>query len=155
MEILLVIALAAMVTAWAIWNFDGMLSAFKVKRPEGILREAVGEARFLAVKYNTFTRVSFDEKEKQLLVIREDNPEPLSYSLADFDIKIQFQPQTVGRGLVLQAEKPHDDIFIIPVFGPDRTCTPFVAVFTSGIEVSTYRFDPFSQDILEEEHKNN
>lgn len=164
-EVLLAIAISAAVTLVAIWNFDGLIESFKSRNTKTVLRDAIGEARFLAVRYNTLVRMHFEEESKKLIIsfdesvarqflANEEQKTPVwHYTFDEKFVKIRFLPQPTHRGLTL-TESKLDINSMTPsmtiIFSPDRSVTPFIAEITSGSDVTLLTFDPLSQSILSE-----
>jgi prepilin-type N-terminal cleavage/methylation domain-containing protein len=146
-EIVLVLALIALVTSLVLVNFDAFVDRGEDVNPVEVLQSAVREARFRAGAERIVTELSYDA-EKGVLRLEPGGTEyPLN---RDFGREgrgaIRFYLGAPGEGLAPVPEIARSRLETTRVqFAPDRSASPFVAEIDSGSGTpERLVFDPFS-----------
>ena len=149
LEVLLALAVIALISGLAVINADAIFSGFDDKPLPEILKKAVRESRFLAATSKETVFLTFDSESSRFLIISRNGGViqslPTGYDPEDENIEIrlyQILPSTgtgSRRGFAAET-RPVQRIG----FYPDRSSTPFeVHLFYDETE-SRHRYDPFS-----------
>ncbi len=152
-EMLLVLALLALLGGLVVTNIDGLLSGLGQKPLPEILRDAVREARFQAAFTKEPVFLVYDEESAALRLITAANNE-LSRLSTGYDpkkdrVRVKFYQILPFRGAEVTGRYEHSPTPYV-TFHPDRSSMPFeVELEAEGI-TSLHRYDPFSDVELEE-----
>ena len=150
-EVVIVIALIAIVGSLVVINAEGMLRGLGREPNDRIFQKAVREARFQAASLKENTYLLYDSESGALNILNE-----AGQNLADFLITANSGDETPE--LILEQLLPssglnsfsREETSVIKqlVFRPDRSSTPFqVTMLDSGSEF-TLRYDPFSAIVI-------
>lgn len=146
-EIVLVLALIALVTGLVLVNFNAFVDRGAEVNPAEVLQSAVRDARFKAGAERLVIELGYD-REKGVLRL---DPGAIEYPLnADFGKTgrgtIRFYLGAPGEGLSPIPEIQSSRMEVPRVqFAPDRSASPFVAEIDTGSGTpERLVFDPFS-----------
>ncbi len=146
-EIVLVLALVALVTSLVLVNFNAFIDRGNAINPADVLRTAVRDARFKAGAERVNTQLAFDAERGALVVEPGNAVYPLN---ADFGKEgrgaIRFYLGAPAEGLTPIPEIGRSRLETPRVeFAPDRSSSPFVAEIDPGFGTpERLVFDPFS-----------
>jgi len=153
-EILLVMALIALVSSVVIVNFIAFTDRGDSTSPEEVLTGAIRKARFVAAADRITTRLRYDDESGTLQI----DPTGESFTInANFgpegrgEIRFFLIPPAQGLGRFPDPERTTLQVPAV-AFAPDRSSSPFVVEIDSGSGASSrLRYDPFSSVIRTEE----
>lgn len=152
-EMLLVLALLALLGGLVVTNIDGLMSGLGEKPLPEILRDAVREARFQAAFTKEPAFLVYDEESSALRVITAASAElarfPTGYDPEQDRIRVKFFQILPYRGAEVTGRYDHTPTPFV-TFHPDRSAMPFEVELEADGVTSMHRYDPFSDVELEE-----
>ena len=149
LEVLLAIAVIALVSGLAVFNADAVFSGFDDKPLPGILKKAVREARLLAAASKETVFLSFNAESSRFSIVSHNGgileSFPTGYDPEDESVEIRMYQILPGTGFTFSRGIATETRLVQRVgFHPDRSSTPFeVHLFYEETE-SRHRYDPFS-----------
>lgn len=151
-EIIIVIALIALVGALVAVNTDSILRGLGEEPTDRRLQTIIREARFQAASLKESVNLQYDEESGTLNAFSENGSLVASEDLAklsdDEYPEIEFEQILPAQGLdsFRNETAPISQV----VFRPDRSSTPFQVTISEGTSSYTLRYDPFSAIIVED-----
>ena len=150
-ELILVIALIALVGGLMVINAQAILRGLGEEPVDRILQKAVREARYQAASMKEPAFLFYDEERGQLQVFSETGRQLASFSVTggeDFP-EIEFEQILPGWGTDGSGRDETAEIEQV-VFRPDRSSTPFQVTVSEGMQSFTLRYDPFSAIVIDD-----
>ena len=148
-ELILVIALIAVVGGLMVVNGSAILKGLGDEPVERILQKAVREARFQAASLKEPSRLIYDDEEGILKVNADTGTELATFSTASSGSipQIEFEQVLPEQGLGGGGREEYVSISGV-VFRPDRSSTPFRVNIREGNLSYQLRYDPFSAIVI-------
>lgn len=149
-EVLLALALMALVAGLFAVNFDVLLTSIGEKRPEKILHSAICEARYQALKEHTPMYLSFDEQSHSLVIFKDTIDKAIVAMPLKEGIRVNFEliPPLMYKGGGFKegthSAKKEDQI----AFYPDGSSQPVIVTLEEGSFSVKYKPDPVSCAII-------
>lgn len=151
-ELLLALFLLVLATMVTVVSFEGILGRDQTRSAEAVLKDAITDARFEALKAGQRIALYFDPA-RSALVASQGADELFVYTVGTASegesaetVKIQFyfiEPREGTRGFAL--DQARSEPVSAVYFDPDRSSTPFIAeIQTEGQTTHRIAFDPFS-----------
>lgn len=142
-EVLIVIALIAMVGTVLVVSLDNLLEGRKIHSPYEVLRTAVDKAWFASTEGRGQMFLYYEE-EKRCFVVRNENGEteaifPFEDELVS-EVTFERTPDTGEGTLRVTTTEP----FSFVVFSPRGGVTPATVALELGNATYRYRLEPFS-----------
>lgn len=154
-EIIIAIALLALVTGLFVTNMPGLTGGIGNRPLEDILQKSVRDARYQAALNKERVSLSFDAEQSAFLVLSEAG-EILTSRESGYDsgdnISIAFEQLLPYEGLRNSGTQERVEIPLVH-FHPDRSSTPFIATLNIENTRSEHRFDPFSDLEIKSEER--
>ena len=142
-EVLIAIALIAMVGTVLVVSLNDLLEGRKTRSSYEVLREAVDRAWFASTEGRGQMFLYYEEEER-CFVVKNENGEPEAvFSFEDELVrKVTFErtPDTGGGTLRVTETEP----FSFVVFSPRGGVTPATVALEMANEIYRYRLEPFS-----------
>lgn len=146
-EVLLALALIALVAGLFAANFDALLTSLEERRPEKVLYDTIREARYQALQQHEPMRLKFD-KEAEALVVFKEGEEKAVYKV-DIGDRFEVGFDVIGsaqmargafRSSSMRGGNGEDEV----VFYPDGSSTPVLISLTEEGETVKLKLDPLS-----------
>lgn len=155
-EILLVLALLALLAGVVVASSEALFSGFGDPPLDQQLRKAVREARFHAAREKEVTYLSFSWETGDFVISGESGATLLTQESGhpgeDPELTVRFFHLQPAKGLPRYSFETPDRRETPRVgFHPDRSSTPFLVELRYGNEFSEHRYDPFSDAEIEED----
>lgn len=150
-ELILVIALIALVGGLMVVNARAILSGLGEEPVDRILQKAVREARYQAASLKEPAYLIYDEESGSLEVLSGTGTKLAAFPTAEGTEfpEIEFEqilPASGLDGFGRDETAPVNQV----VFRPDRSSTPFQAIISEGVRSFTLRYDPFSAIVIDD-----
>lgn len=150
-EIVVVIALIALVSGIAVWRFDLLVPAIKTPSPEKTVIRACALAAHCANTQKKRYFLKTDAENSCIRLETADGKTIETFVLPDSEkgIRIRFRPDS--RESVRTFLPPREEIIEALEFHPAGCSTPaFIEIVKSGKTIKRFRLDPFSGGPTEE-----
>lgn len=150
-ELILVIALIALVGGLMVVNASAILRGLGEEPPDRILQKAVREARYQAASMKEPTFLSYDEETGTLQVFSGTGQDLAEFKVTESEDFPEFEFEQIlpGQGLGSSRRDETSPIDLV-VFRPDRSSTPFQVIISEGSTAYTLRYDPFSAIVIDD-----
>ena len=152
-ELILVIALIALVGGLVAINAEAMLRGLSEEPVDRIFQKAVREARFQAASIKEPTFLRYDGESGVLEISTETGRSLASFRTTPADSeqfpRLEFEQLLPGFGLSGLSRQEAVEIDTV-VFRPDRSSTPFRVRFDLAQSSFTQRYDPFSAIVIDD-----
>lgn len=148
-EVLIVLALIALVTGIFAVNFDVLLNSFSKKTPEKLLHEVIREARYQASYTHSEVALLYDKKAEAFHVINENG-----HVLAEFKNESKYGftfltvPLVLYKGGMFSKVKSESSTLEGLMFNPDGSSTPANVEVTTDAGKTRLWIDPFSNGVM-------
>ncbi len=146
-ELVIVIALIAVVGTLVVVSAEGMLSGLGTEPNERIFQKAVREARFQAAALKENTYLAYDQESSSVKIFDEAGQMLMEFPLTTegdgYSEGVVFEQVLPARGLESFTSEETVEIKQV-VFRPDRSSTPFQVTIRESGDAFTLRYDPFS-----------
>ena len=145
-EVLLALALIALIAGLFAANFDVLLSSIQEKRPEKQLYNAIREARKFAIQTHQPTYLSYNNEDGFIVYKDKIKKETLHQIQSEQDFELAFEPvpsEELARG-GFRSSKKHSEKESEITFYPDGSSTPTVISLIEDGQSTKIKLDPFS-----------
>ena len=150
-ELILVIALIALVGGLMVVNARAILGGLGEEPVEQVLQDAVREARFQAASLKQPVLLSYNEENGTFDVRSDTGAELAAFAATGSGTfpGVEFEQILPAEGI---AASSREETVVIArvVFRPDRSSTPFQATIEEGTNAFTLRYDPFSAIVIKD-----
>lgn len=145
LEILLALAIIALLGTVLIGGAAGLLSTGRAVSPAEVFWKSVQESRKLALKSGTEVRLSFEAKEKKFIVSGDGGPKDFPIPSATDDLQLSFLVAQKGGNTVMLGGTIVETTTIPAVtFYTDGSCTAFRLQIQKGGDVTILSIDPWT-----------
>lgn len=149
-EVLLVLALMAVVVGVFAINFDVLFKSIGEKRPEKVLYEAICEARYLVLQEHVPMYLSFDEKSHGFVIFKDVSEKPMVMMPLKEGIKVVFErifPEEYKGGRFKEVSSK-DKVIEKMAFFPDGSSQPVIITMGENNFSLKFKPDPVSCGII-------
>lgn len=145
-EVVLVLALIALVAGLFAVNFEVLLNAVSEKRPEKVLHDAICEARYQTLQEHSLIYLSFNQKDHQFQISKPNSPQPLTTMPLNKEIQVTITPLPPAKYSKGHFEDPKESYKPIEkfAFAPDGSSQPVIITLTEGTLSLKFKPDPLS-----------
>ena len=155
-EVMLALGLLALIAGLAAANWGSLLTGLEDKPLPELFKHAIREARLRAAHKKEPVFLAFDEESSSLKIYSSNNFEldtiATGYPPEDPNLRIEFYKILPGKGAKFVRTPLSETVRVKRLaFNPDRSSTPFEVVLGDAIEVAIFRFDIFSDTVIETE----
>lgn len=146
-EVLLALALIALVAGLFSLNFDRLLNSFAQKNPDQIFHEAIRDARYQASFQGASIYLRFDEKKHKLLIQKGSSKTALKEFLLEDWVSFKFKERPIesfrfGR---FMEDRLFKDVKLDRLeFMPDGSSTAAIITLKGKGEETKFYLDPMS-----------
>jgi prepilin-type N-terminal cleavage/methylation domain-containing protein len=152
-ELVIVIALIALVGSLVVVNAEGMLRGLGKEPIDRMFQKAVREARFQAASIKESAYLMYDEKTGDLIILNDSGQQLEKFNISTEGSKempeVEFEQILPSQGLDSFSAEETVTIKQV-VFRPDRSSTPFQVTVRDNSEDFTLKYDPFSAIVIDD-----